>query len=206
MQEHSISLQEAIADFYRRAVTENATTSTQRLKLLAAYCVQQLEKRGLMGAEVEVTLPGGGRPKDWDVAWRLHGKYRLAISLKSILRNPGGTVPNRTDDLMGEVANVQMYSPEIVVGYIMIFDTSQDTLARRGGGTWSQTLKSRLGNLTGRSAPSWSIGMIEAHIVIEVDFSQEPRLITPEQDVEAMFDTLAGEVKKRNPGWSMAGA
>ena len=48
------------------------------------------------------------------------------ISLKSIWKNVAGTVPNRLDDLMGEAANVQQMSPEVVTGYIMLFDKSQD--------------------------------------------------------------------------------
>ena len=61
------------------------------------------------------------------MVWRYDGKVRLAISLKSILRNIPGTVPNRIDDLMGEVANVQLVSLEIVLGYVMVFNSSEDT-------------------------------------------------------------------------------
>jgi hypothetical protein len=109
MSEHPVSLQQAIDFFYNIAVVQQKTTSTVRLHQLALYCVQELARRGLIGAEREATVPGGGRPKQWDVAWKYHDKYRLAISLKSILRNLAGTVPNRIDDLMGEVTNIQMY-------------------------------------------------------------------------------------------------
>jgi hypothetical protein len=133
MSEQPVSLQQAIDSFYNIAVVQQKTTSTVRLQQLALYCVQELARRGLIEAEREATVPGGGRPKQWDVAWKYHEKYRLAISLKSILRNLAGTVPNRIDDLMGEVTNIQMYSPEVVVGYLMVFDVSHDIPARQGG-------------------------------------------------------------------------
>jgi hypothetical protein len=172
-----ISLQDAIDHLYDKAVTERATTSTTRLRLLADFCVAQLAERGLAAAETEVLIPGGGRPKYWDVAWPYQGKYRLAISLKSILRNLSGTVPNRIDELMGDAANVQMYSPEIVVGYFMILNVARDELIRKHGRTWKEQLELGLGNLSGRAAPAWSVGMVEASVVVDVDFSHGPRLV-----------------------------
>jgi len=195
----SVTLLEAIEHLYQTAVVGRAATSTLRLQKLAQYCIEQLDERGLRNAEMDVTIPGGGRPKQWDVAWKYHGKYRLAISLKSILRNLPGTVPNRIDDLIGEVANVQMYSPEVVVGYLMVFDVSQDTISRTHGCTWCELLKIRLAGLSGRRAPFWSVGMIEAFVIVKVDFSQDAQLITPEAEVESMFNVLASEVKSRNP-------
>ena len=115
-----ITAQDAVDDLYRIAVTERKATSTARLDVLADYCVQELESRGLNGVEKEASIPGAGRAKRWDVAWRHEGKYRLAVSLKSLLKNLGGTVPNRIDDMIGEVTNAQLHSPEIVIGYIMI--------------------------------------------------------------------------------------
>ena len=116
-----ISAQDAVDDLYRIAVTEEKKTSTSRLQVLADFCVQELTRRGLKDVEKEASIPGAGREKKWDVAWQYDGKYRLGISLKSLLKNLGGTVPNRIDDLIGEVANAQLHSPEIVIGYIMIF-------------------------------------------------------------------------------------
>lgn len=66
---------------------------------------------------------------------------RLAISLKSLLKNLGGTVPNRLDDMMGEVTNLQMYSPEIVTGYVMLFNVAEDAHSRLHGTTWGDLLK-----------------------------------------------------------------
>jgi hypothetical protein len=194
----SVSLQQAIAFFYDIAVVQQKTTSTLRLQQLARYCVQALAHRGLTGAEREAVVPGGGRPKQWDVAWKYHAKYRLAVSLKSILRNLAGTVPNRVDDLMGEVTNIQMYSPEVVVGYLMVFDVSRDIPARQGG-AWCDILEQRLFRLSGRKAPAWSVGTIESFAIIRVDFSSGPRLLTPEGDILRMFDELVSEVKGRNP-------
>jgi len=199
MADAPITLQDAIEHLYQTAHRPKGKQSTLRLRQLALYCVEQLEMRGLRGAETEVTISGGNRPKQWDVAWKAFGKYRLVVSLKSILTNLPGTVPNRTDDLIGEVANVQMYSPEIVVGYIMVFNVAKDAVSLKHSGTWCNLITSRLSRLSGRSAPSWSIGMIESFAVVQVDFSQGPRLITPEREVHAMLDALVAEVKNRNP-------
>lgn len=199
MDRGSTTFLQAIEHLYQTAVVDRSRTSTLRLQKLAQYCIEQLAERGLNDAQIDVTIPGGGRPKQWDVAWKHHGKYRLAISLKSILRNLGGTVPNRVDDLMGEVTNIQMYSPEIVVGYVMIFDTAQDYFSSTHGSTWCELLRTRLARLSGRQAPSWSTGMIEAFVILEVDFSESSRLITPEDEIAAMFDILVAEVRSRNP-------
>ena len=196
--EPPISLQVAIESLYKIAVTDEKTTSTIRLQALAKYCIHQLSVRGLVDASAEVQIPGGGRPKQWDVSWEYHQKPRLAISAKSILSNLAGTVPNRIDDLMGETTNVQMYSPEIVVGYIMIFDVSKDQPDRRDG-SWFDVLSQRLSSLSRRRAPSWSVGMIEAAAVVKVDFSAGPRLLTTEDDLSRFFDELVAEVIKRNP-------
>ena len=194
-----ISLQEAIDSLYSIAVLEGKRTSTMRLSTLADYCVEQLALRGVSGAETEVRLPGGGRPKNWDVAWKLHDKYRLGISLKSILHNLPGTVPNRIDDLMGEVANLQMYSPEIVIGYMMVIDVSADSPGAARGGTWCDLLHQRLSNLSNRRAPSWSLGMIESYTIVQVDFSERARLLTEEHEAHRMWDRLTQELRRRNP-------
>ena len=99
---------------------------------------------------------------------------------------------------MGEVTNIQMYSPEVVVGYLMVFDVSQD-ISTRQRGTWCDILNQRLSRLSGRKAPAWSVGTIESFAIIRVDFSSGARLLTPESDVLRMFDELVSEVKERNP-------
>lgn len=187
-------MQQALEDFYQ--IAKERPTSTLRLSSLADYCVETLSRLGLSEAETEATVPGFGRPKQWDVAWQYDGKYRLAISLKSIMRNVPGTVPNRIDDLMGEVANLQLYSPEIVIGYLMVFDVSQDP-----SGEWARLLESRLQALSGRSAPAWSIGMLEGAALTRVDFSgPRPRLLSDPDGPELMLRKLVEEVRRRNPG------
>lgn len=194
------TLQYAVDELYRLAVTEGKSTSTKRLSALADLCVLELAARGLSGARSEVRIPGGGRDKDWDVAWEWAGKFRLVLSLKSILKNLGGTVPNRLDDAMGETANIQLYSPEIVTGYAMIFDVSDDTPDAKTGETWASHLRANLQRLAGRRAPYWAPGTFEAFSMIEVDFAKGPQIVRGLDDFARMFDELVAETKRRNPG------
>src|SRR5216684_4159056 len=89
--------------------------STARLRLLGQYCIEAFATEGLPGVgggkAAEVGIRGLARQKNWDLAFVLAGKPRLLVSLKSILANIGGSIPNRIDDLMGEVANAQQLSP-----------------------------------------------------------------------------------------------
>lgn len=193
------TLQDAIDDLFRIARTEGKSTSTKRLSVLAEVCAAGLALRGLGGAEWETTIPGGGRAKNWDVAWKWAGKYRLVISLKSILKNLSGTVPNRIDDLMGETTNIQLYSPEVVTGYAMVFDVSED-MVREDGTTWSQTLLDRLKRLSGRRAPYWSPGTFESFALINVNFALGPIIVDGAGAFEGMLDELVSETIVRNPG------
>jgi len=193
-------LRAAIEDLYRIAVTDAKSTSTKRLASLAEACVHYLDRAGLPGAEAEVTIPGGGREKDWDVAWRWAGKYRLVLSLKSLLKNIAGTVPNRIDDAMGETTSIQLYSPEVVTGYVMVIDRSIDRTSRKHGSSWIELLRSRLTKLSGRRAPYWSPGTFEGFAIIEVDFSSGPDIVAGSDDLQTMIEQLAQETKVRNPG------
>jgi hypothetical protein len=193
------TLQDAIDELFQKARREKAATSTARLRKLAEFCVQALSERGLEGALIDPEIPGFARAKDWDVAWFHNGKARLAISLKSLLTNLGGTVPNRIDDLMGEVANLQLYSPEMAIGYVMIFNVEEDERSRKHGCTWGELLRGRLQSISGRKAPHWTIGTIEAAAFIEVDFSEGPRLVSGGEEIEQMLDILADQVRQRNP-------
>ena len=194
-----ISIQNAIDALYRIAVTEDKATSTTRLDTLADFCVQELVRRGLQGVEKEASIPGAGREKKWDVAWSYDGKYRLGISLKSLLKNLGGTVPNRIDDLIGEVANAQLHSPEIVIGYIMIFNVAEDTFTPKHGSTWSDLFRNRLQSLSGRRSPSWTTGTVEDFVLVEVDFSSGSSVLVVSQPFNEFFDTLVDEISARNP-------
>jgi hypothetical protein len=200
-----LSLQMAVDDLYEKARRQGAATSAKRLQTLAAYCIQELEARGLRGAQPEPELPGFARNKDWDVAWFHNRKPRLAISLKSLLTNLGGTVPNRLDDLLGEVANLQMYSPEIVVGYLMVFNLEEDGVSAKHGCRWSELFQRRLSSITGRRAPHWTIGTLEAASVVAVDFTQGPRLVSGHDEVVRMLDVLAEQVYARNPDLTRPG-
>ena len=192
------SLEDAVASLYGIAVVEGKSTSTSRLQELAEFCVQELERRGLKGVDTEVSIPGAGRDKQWDVAWRHGGKYRPGISLKSILKNLAGTVPNRIDDLMGETANVQLHSPEIVIGYIMVFNIQADGMTSRGA-TWHDILHEHLSSLAGRRPPSWATAMIEDYVLVKVDFSSSPSIVSVSQPIDDFFDMLIEQVATRNP-------
>lgn len=192
-----ISLQDAVDDLYRIAVVEQKRQSPNRLAMLAEMCVEQLNERGIIGAAKELPVPGIGRSKTWDVGWPPDGKVRLGISLKSLLRNIAGTVPNRVDDLTGEMANVQLLSPEIATGYVMIFDTTGSGL-RKDGTRWVDFFRDAVNRLSGRDAPAWAVGMVEASAIVEVDFADGPRIVA-EPDMSAFFDRLASCVRDRNP-------
>ena len=193
-----VTLEDAVNDLYRITVIEGKKTATNRLGRLGDLCVQELEAREIAGARKEVPVPGIGREKRWDVAWTYDGKVRLAISLKSMLSNISGSVPNRADDLMGEMANVQLRSPEIVTGYIMVFG-GQTNNTQSGATSWVEVFRQAIQRLSGRQAPAWAPGMVEASAIVEVDFSEEPRLVGG-NNLDDFFDQLARCVKERNPG------
>lgn len=191
-----MTLTSAIEELYRTAVTEGKSQSPARLRALAQYCIEQLAARGLGGARAEVTLNGWVRPKNWDVVWESGARPRLGISLKSILQNLPGTVPNRSDDLIGEVADVQMRYPEIAVGYMVLMDVGNDTPPGPGG-RWVRTMRDRLVRISGRRPPFWTQGTLEGSIVVEVDFRQAPQLLTTEEQVGSFLDGLVVELRTR---------
>jgi hypothetical protein len=202
---HKLSLQDAVDDLYKRARKEKATTPTARLRVLAEFCVQELSELGMPGARIDPEIPGFARAKDWDVAWFHHGKARLAISLKSLLTNLGGTVPNRIDDLIGEAANLQMHSPETVIGYVMIFNVEEDEHSEKHRCTWSELLRRRLQSLSCRRAPHWTMGTIEAMAFVEVDFTSGPKVVSGAEDVSRMIDALVKLARERNPDLARPG-
>lgn len=200
------TLQDAVGSLHRLAVVEGKPTSVRRLSVLADLCVQELASRGITEAGTEAPIPGMGRTKQWDVVWSHGTRKRLGISLKSILRNPRGTVPNRIDDLMGELANVQLWSPEIVTGYIAIFnvDPACDGIRNEDGLRWSEFFRQTISRLSGRRAPAWAPGMVEVTEMVRVDFSSGPKLVGP-HTLDTFFDEIAECVKARNPDAFMAG-
>jgi hypothetical protein len=167
-----ISLSDAVDDLLGRQ-----TQDSGRLNLLAKYCVEAFDRAGLPGVRggkaEEVGIRGLGRQKDWDLAYVLAGKPRLLISLKSILKNLSGVIPNRLDDLMGEVANVQQLSPELVIGYVVLIDEKENSLRRGGPETWIDHFESNLRRIAIRRAPLWNQGLIEGVWLIRID-SRKP--------------------------------
>jgi hypothetical protein len=138
------------------------------------------------------------------VAYDYAGKPRLLISLKSIWRNVSGTVPNRIDDLMGEAANVQQMSPEVVTGYIMLFDRSQDSVRAEDGILWSEYMKCCLQRLCIRKAPMWNQGLLEGCWFIPFDSTAAPgsRVCNSAQarvEGAAFFASLIQELRVREP-------
>jgi hypothetical protein len=192
-------------------IKERHKNDSSRLQSLAEYAVQELDHFGLPGAiggASELTVRGWGRDKDWDVAYNFAGKDRLLISLKSLWKNASGTVPNRIDDLMGESANVQQMSPEIVIGYILLFDKKCDKPRRPKKGDqkmmWSQYFEQRVKIIAQRRAPLWNQGMIEGCWFVLIDSAQPParRIVDPEKaaiEGATFFRALLSELRLREP-------
>lgn len=185
------SLQDTIEYLHDLVYVQEKATSPKRMDLLADFCIEEMEDRGINGWETEVSLNAFARDKNWDIVHRVNGKPRVAISLKSILRNLGGTVPNRTDDLIGEVTDLQMRYPEIIIGYLAIMDsaeTERDPKAEE----WVDTMDRRLASFSGRGPPSWGRGNIEASEVIRTNLAGEgsPELLTAAEEIDEFFETI----------------
>ena len=198
-----MTLEQAIEEISSRRVKDSG-----RLSPLANYAKQELERLGLPGVRGgdsgELRVSGIGRTKAWDVAFEFAGKFRLLISLKSMWKNIGGTVPNRLDDLIGEVANVQQFMPEVVIGYILIFDATQDSVRQEDGRTWSAHFEDSIRRIAIRRAPLWNQGLLEGFwfIRFESDKPMGSRVVDPAGTAahgEAFFRALVGELHKREP-------
>jgi hypothetical protein len=197
------SIAEAVDDLLGRP-----TQDSGRLNLLAQYCIEAFAREGLPGVRGgradEVGIRGLGRQKDWDLAFVLAGKPRLLVSLKSILKNLKGTVPNRLDDLMGEAANVQQLSPEIVVGYVVIVDERENSFRKKSGQTWIDFFEQSLRNIAIRKAPLWNQGLIEGIWLIRVDSRLPPgERVLEVESIDAkgtnFFRALIDELYLREP-------
>ncbi len=198
----TVSLSDAVDNLLTRA-----TQDPGRLNELARFCIEEFARHGLKGVRGgqadEVGIRGFGRQKDWDLAFVLADKPRLLVSLKSILRNLAGTVPNRLDDLMGEAANVQQLQPEVVIGYVVIMDEAEDRM-RRDGKTWSDHFEDNLRKIAVRKAPLWNQGLIEGIWLIRID-SRKPvgQRIKDTVDMDAkgttFFKALLAELYLREP-------
>lgn len=197
-----VTLSDAVDDLLRRPKTDPG-----RLNLFASFCIAEFARHGLPGVRGgqadEVGIRGFGRQKDWDLAFVLADKPRLLVSLKSILKNLAGTVPNRLDDLMGEAANVQQLSPEVVIGYVVIMDEAEDRL-RKDGKSWSDHFEENSRKIAVRKAPLWNQGLIEAIWLIRIDSRRAPgSRVVDAIDMDAkgtsFFRALLSELHLREP-------
>ena len=197
-----LTLSDAIDDLLTRP-----TQDSGRLDALASFCIEEFTRHGLPGVRGgkanEVGIRGFGRQKDWDLAFVLADKPRLLVSLKSILKNLSGTVPNRLDDLMGEAANVQQLQPEAVIGYVVIMDVAEDRI-RRDGDTWSTHFEKNLARIAIRKAPLWNQGLIEGAWLIRIDSRLPPgtRIVdvtSADAIGQNFFTALLAELYLREP-------
>ena len=179
-----------------------------RLSPLADYAKEQFSQYGLPavrgGSSGELVVDGLGRRKAWDVAYEFAGKFRLLVSLKSMWRNASGTVPNRLDDLMGEAANVQQLAPELVIGYILVFDTVADSVRKEDGLLWSAFFEAAVKKIAVRGAPLWNQGLLEASWFILIDSRRPPgsKLVNPQKALAeggAFFRSLVKKLHQREP-------
>src|SRR5262249_26133975 len=137
------------------------------------------------------------------VAYEFAGKFRLLISLKSMWKNAPGTIPNRLDDHMGEIANIQQLRPEIVIGYVVVFDISADS-RRKDGVMWSEYFERALRSIAIRKAPLWNQGLLEGFWFIRINSQKSvgERVINPDQvalEGTAFFHALLSELRLREP-------
>ncbi len=179
-----------------------------RLAPLANFAVEQLEQYGLPnvrgGSGGELVVRGLARRKAWDVAYEFAGKFRLLVSLKSMWKNAAGTVPNRLDDLMGEAANVQQLAPELVIGYILIFDTVADSVRKEDGLNWSAFFENAVKRIAIRDAPLWNQGLLEASWFILIDSRKAPggRIVDQAKTLsegDFFFRSLLKKLYQREP-------
>lgn len=204
-----MTLEDVLEEIVRRE-----PRSSDRLAALADYARAKFADYGLPGVRGgtagELAIHGLARTKDWDVAYNFAGKDRLLVSLKSLWKNAGGTVPNRIDDLMGEAANVQQLAPEIVVGYILLFDASADSVRRQDGRLWSEYFEDAVKRIAIRKAPLWNQGLIEGTWFISFDSQRHvgSRLLYPEKvarEEHEFFRALLHELRRREPAIPFTG-
>jgi hypothetical protein len=149
-------------------------------------------------------VPGLSRVKNWDLAYEFAGKFRLLVSLKSMLKNVSGSVPNRLDDLQGEIANVQQLRPEIVIGYVVLFDMAEDSIRSEDKLTWSDYFEAALRKMAVRRAPLWNQGLMEGLWFIRFNSRRADgsRLLAPSETAQArrqFLQALLCELKLREP-------
>lgn len=215
--------QPALAEDLQKALLGVFRSSSQdsgRQNPLAGYLLQRLRLRLppylWPHLQQEARVPGLAREKSWDLGLvypegaELPPKPRLLLSLKSILRNPSGSWPNRLDDLVGEVSSVQMLFPEVVVGYVVVLDYGAPT-KRKQGERYPEgeelaplygRFKAGLEALAQRRPPLWAQGLVEGYWAIEVDSRKTHLLRDPVrtiQEGETFLDALVEALRQREP-------
>ncbi len=128
----------------------------------------------------------------------------MLVSLKSMLKNISGSVPNRLDDLQGEIANVQQLRPEIVIGYVVLFDMAEDSTRSEDGSTWSDYFEAALQRMAIRRAPLWNQGLLEGLWFIRFDSRKPAGKRVPSrrgtaQARQRFLKALLCELKLREP-------
>jgi hypothetical protein len=208
-----VALQNALADYYRRAAqASNRMAAVQTLIRLELE--RQFSILGPLGeVKLEASIKGKHRPKNWDVTFSYARRPQLAVSTKAIMRNPGGTVPNRIDDAMGECVNVHAHDPGMVLGYLFVMDAAHGQRPTRNGRMWTDILADSLASFSGRRSERDANELFEAATLLVVDFSAEPPGIRFHPGLlgwQEFFDVLVGHVRARHPaidlGMGRAGA
>lgn len=172
----------------------------RRFNILADYCVGALAYQGLPDTEritEETDLQGIARNEHWHLTYNLLKKPRLLVALDSLSQtsNDAEDEPDKLIRRMGRAVGVQHSSPAIVIGYVVIVDTSQSA---------QNDFESGLYNIAKRRVGVWNSGLIEAAWVIRIDSTLPvgnrilnlPKTLA-EGDV--FFKRLSEELKAREP-------
>lgn len=186
--------------------------ASNRQEAIQLYCCDELKKRGIKNAEIEVDMPGAYRTKKWDVGLIEDGKPVLGISCKSIVSNHGGTVPNRVDDMLGEAVNLHRRFPKAVLGYLFMMSRVDESAAtkrrtRQAGGLrgkrlvklqedgdrWFERLVGSVSRAAGRTGVRDKPEKFEVVSCSQVDFMQNPYAVVVHEGAlspDDFFDRL----------------
>ena len=202
-----------------RAFRGRHPNASNRQEAIQLYCCEELHKRGVARAEIEVAMPGAYRDKKWDVGLIEAGKPRLGISCKSIISNFAGTVPNRVDDMLGEAVDLHRLHPEAVLGYLFMMARVDESKATRekterlggmsgerlaqlqgDGDRWFNRLVESVSKAANRIGPEDHPEKFEVVSCSQVDFRLEPYAVVVHEGAlspDAFFDRLAELYEKR---------
>jgi hypothetical protein len=125
-------------------------------------------------------------------------RAQLAISTKSLMSNVSGSIPNRTDDAMGESVNVHAHDPGMVLGYLFVVDGEEGSRRGRDGRTGIDVLAERLLSFSGRRSERDAQELFEAAALVvstPTSFTFHPALL----GWDDFLNVLLGQVRVRNP-------